>query len=778
MISSNKHNTNASTIKISCVLNGHREGRLAWRSIRSLRAATDAASDNNITCEIIAVLDRPNAATRQIFNQALAMQMIDVLMEVDFGDPGLSRNAAIARAQGDYIANLDADDLMSANWLAESYKYAEAHQDQTLVVHPKWNLYFGTSAHIYTHIDQRHAEFQVGNLLRMNYWTALMFTRRQLLLEVPYRAALPDSGFGYEDWHWNCEAIAKGALHVALPDTVHFIRLKEQGSVNKQHTNQRAVIAPTSLFSAPNWLKVTASSQQSTTQKGDLSPYSSRAYRARKKARHYFITSAGLWKAAISYSLSRLAYHLLPVSCRPFLRLVRDTGRRILKRSGQPAAMSKKLLPTSETDFLRGATASAARIEPSLAMLVQQIGELPVITLPGDYEGANAYKLLLRDWPTATTHVFFAPWIKRGGADLGLLHHLRALDADPAAKVVLITTENADSPWLDQVPESVHTIEFGRVFSQLTESEQQTVILRMLLQHPPAVVHNINSRLCWDLFVLHGRALSQQSRLYASCFCDDYDTAGNSVGYARSHLDKAYDQLTCILSDNAKFPAQLCADYAFDLKRFETVYFPTAPRMPMQRSVTNRQSICWAGRLDTQKRPDILIKIAQSLPGVLFDVYGSVLLDQKNGYANQLAKLPNVRLMGAYNGFESIPVEQYSALLYTSAWDGLPNVLLEAGAAGLPIIAPDIGGIAELIDEECGYLVAACDDVVGYVSLLSELLAAPEIAAAKAKQLHEKIDNRHSFAAFTRRLREIEGYLPKHTLARSREVDLSSDVIL
>ena len=46
----------------------------------------------------------------------------------------------------------------------------------------------------------------------------------------------------------------------------------------------------------------------------------------------------------------------------------------------------------------------------------------------------------------------------------------------------------------------------------------------------------------------------------------------------------------------------------------------------------------------------------------------------------------------------------------SSAWEGMPVVLLEASAAGLPVVATRVGGVAEVVDDEAsGVLVPAGD---------------------------------------------------------------------
>jgi len=57
----------------------------------------------------------------------------------------------------------------------------------------------------------------------------------------------------------------------------------------------------------------------------------------------------------------------------------------------------------------------------------------------------------------------------------------------------------------------------------------------------------------------------------------------------------------------------------------------------------------------------------------------------------------------------------------SSQSEGLPNAVLEAMAAGLPVVCTDVGGCRELVESgETGYLVAD-GDVPGMTNRLQEL---------------------------------------------------------
>jgi len=232
-------------IDISCVLALHGEGLLAHKTIRAIHRAAAYAEGGGVSSELVIVLDRSTPETRRYVETSPSIGA-DRIISADFGDLGLTRNLGVEQSRGKYIALFDGDDLVSENWLFRAHEINRL--DRRFVIHPEVSVYFDKKMLLFYHPDQRQQDFDEGNLIVENYWTALSFALRETFLTVPYLANPPDSGFGYEDWHWNCELIAHGFVHVVAAQTAHFIRSKASGSLNAASALRNALIRHSALF--------------------------------------------------------------------------------------------------------------------------------------------------------------------------------------------------------------------------------------------------------------------------------------------------------------------------------------------------------------------------------------------------------------------------------------------------------------------------------------------------------------------------------------------------
>jgi glycosyltransferase involved in cell wall biosynthesis len=355
------------------------------------------------------------------------------------------------------------------------------------------------------------------------------------------------------------------------------------------------------------------------------------------------------------------------------------------------------------------------------------------------------------------------PWLKRGGADLATLFLIEGVRRiNPDARVVVIATETGDSPWACRLPGSIEFIELGKRFT--AGQDHQSLVLQLLLRMRPQAIHIVQSDLGWQLIRNHGAALARDSRVYASVFLDGLSEEGAIFSYARTYLPATVDHLTKVFSDNATYTDALVREFGFPADKFTTLRHPVWDEdilgsMAWSPPDASPKAVLWASRLDRQKRPDIVLALAGMLPKIVFDMFGETVFDKP--YVEELFKNkpPNLRDRGPFDGFATIDVSTYSCLLYTTEADGLPNVLLEAGATGLPIIAPAVGGIPELIDQETGFPIDDHEDTASYAMALRQCLNDPWGARQKGIACLQRIKRRHCWSDFIRTLGECEGYI-------------------
>lgn len=152
----------------------------------------------------------------------------------------------------------------------------------------------------------------------------------------------------------------------------------------------------------------------------------------------------------------------------------------------------------------------------------------------------------------------------------------------------------------------------------------------------------------------------------------------------------------------------------------------------------------WVGRAGLQKQPHHLVGLANRLRGFAQVV---ALCDGLAGTALS-AELKDAGIQLLECACEPAAVYAASDLLvHTSAWEASPLVVLEAMAAGLPVVAYDVGGVREQIRSgRTGYLVRP-GDIESMGECVRTLGRDPVLRAEIAEQARSAIASTFSYSS-------------------------------
>lgn len=182
---------------------------------------------------------------------------------------------------------------------------------------------------------------------------------------------------------------------------------------------------------------------------------------------------------------------------------------------------------------------------------------------------------------------------------------------------------------------------------------------------------------------------------------------------------------------------------------------------PTERPSVSPPQVAFVGRLDPVKGADLLLDALAALrphyPGLAATFIGDgPQAAQTRQHARQLGLDDIVTFAGAQPEKAVADLLHQSDLLVLPSFaEGVPVVLMEAMACGLPVIASRIAGIPELVqDGENGHLIPA-GDTESLIRAMSDLLADPQRRRRMGKAGRQTVVADFAIADEARRLARL-----------------------
>ena len=701
----------------------HNEGLVAHKTMRSILEATKRLEEKKISYEILIHIDNGDQVTKDYFKRYAKMPNV-VIYENNFGDPGPSRNFLAQKASGEYLTFLDGDDLISDNWLVVAYG-ALIGATEEVIVHPEGILTFGTEVNnvltIQTETLPREKDTIV--LLGENRWCAILMAKTSTLLKFPYQHLT--GGYSHEDYVFNVETTNAGIKHIIAKETILFYRRSNNSRLSSSN-NTNQIIPYMEFF---DFEKV-------------------REFRADSHA-----------DVPVEVSLKRKGYKLY--------KKIRDNNF-LNYFITPPAKLTLKVLNKfNQKNKLGRIPEFVVREWAKINPLETQLYPYPFILKrtqiydPSDLSMIGETYLKIAQSVTHTPdYIFMVPWVVRGGADKVMLNMMKAIEEiHPGSKFTVITTLPNKNVWAKMLPKNTDLIEFGKLAEGLPPYEKDELLSRVITQLKCKRLHIINSEYAYAWAYKHQELIKNHYELTVSVFASCFIPESNFTcrfSFDDPFIFDIYPVVKKIFTDNQTFVEESVEKNALDEKLFKVQYQPIMDEIkPVHHAEANKKvKVLWASRVTREKMPDMIKLIANKLDPKEFqiDVFGAFSDDvDKNFFAG----VPVINYRGAFDGFSSLPTENYDILLYTSVGDGVPNILLEATAAGLPILASNDGGVHEFIqDGKTGSLVKEIRDVDGYVKKLKDFRKNPKKYEEYVVVAQKLLEERHSWKAFIKKMKE------------------------
>lgn len=369
-----------------------------------------------------------------------------------------------------------------------------------------------------------------------------------------------------------------------------------------------------------------------------------------------------------------------------------------------------------------------------------------------------------------TPILYLAPWVDFGGSDKGTIDWFRWLDRSRFAPSLITTQPSANRRLAEVVP---FAEEVWPLPDLMVGDRFPSFIADFIVSRDVAVVHVMNARIGYDLLP-DLRALDRPPKIVVQLHVEE----PTGDGYVR-YVTTRYGNLVDAFSVSSAHLGAAVRDYGVSPDRI--VVIPTGVDAEGEfcpERVTPRRGlspelvrILYPGRLVDQKDPLMMVEVARELEarGLRFRIHvvGAGDLEpavhervRAHGLEHRVVLEPPTGQLAPWYRASDL-------LLMTSRFEGVPYVIYEALAMGVPVVAPALPGNIELMNGVGGALVERRDRASAYADALEPLIRDRELRGRTGEAGRQLVLDRYSLREMADRHAELYDGLCSQDSARS-----------
>ena len=720
---------------LSIVLNLHREGVLIEKTLQNLYEAIKIGEKKWSEIETIAVLDRSDDPTKDVIDNH--KHLFDTIEEVDYGDLAHSRNHGVEKAGKHFILFADGDDFMSENALEALFDKIDIHYKR---------MGIRTSEALEKAEINRHAALfpkylvEFPSLIKTTYYDAnecvrlnnrfvhlyisRICTYRGVLRRFPLRPNEPP--YGYEDWDLNNRLLAAGVDFLTADYTIYYRKENTRSLLSNQVKNL-AIVRNSEIYSYDF-------DRSHRCEERDLSEKKEPVEKLRDKLLkklHDFKTKDSYLKRRLKkISGAKRVYERITARLQPKVHNVVRTSDSMFEKD---ILFLEKL----GEQWQRRKEGDTYDISPFIRALSIHS------------EAYDALLTFLHDKEI----LFFAPWIELGGADKVTTFYT---DAVKEKKAALITTLQSGRR-IDRI--TVAHLDLHRDvpnWHHFIESDRMHILIKAILNSPIKLIHIVNADLALKLVKYYGKVFREHRiKIVVSFFIPDIDWQTMEYHGYPVMYPEVYQYADIVISDNKHwytFFKEMNGGDDFPYKKIHT-----AVEQIQNCKKKNRltKKILWASRISNQKLFYLLEQITEALPEYRFVLYGGFIDGDNDKVLKRLSRRSNVEYRGEFNSPNDLDLDEFDLFLFTSKYEGVPNIVLEMAKSGIPMVASDVGGVYEVLGDDYPLLVHDVENTDEYVQKIRYFYDHLEEIYQWAEKIKTFVETVHTHEHFNREYRTL-----------------------